>query len=123
MSSFAENLKKVRIDKGWNQGQLAQAIGVSQTAISQFEKGLRFPTPANINKFAEILESTVTICLVMKIWQMKIKLMRSMHGLSPEGLKKVEEFIKMVKKYEEPGDSKRKKVNDKCYLLQIVQRI
>lgn len=109
MSSFAENLKKVRIDKGWNQGQLAQAIGVSQTAISQFEKGLRFPTPANINKFAEILGVSSDYLLGDEdMTNERIKLMRSMHGLSPEGLKKVEEFIKMVKKYEEPGDSKRK---------------
>lgn len=103
MSEFAENLKKARVDKGWNQGQLAEAMGVSQTAISQFEKGSRFPTPSNIKKFSDILGVSSDFLLGDEdMANERVKLMRSMHGLSAEGLKKVEEYIQMVKKFEEP---------------------
>lgn len=105
MSVFALNLKKARVDKGWNQGQLAAAMGVSQTAISQFEKGLRFPTPSNIKKFSDILGVSRDFLLGDEdMANERVKLMRSMQGLSPGGLKKVEEYIKMLKKYEEPEE-------------------
>lgn len=103
MSEFADNLKKARVDKGWNQGQLAQAMEISQTAISQFEKGLRFPTPSNIKKLSDILGVSSDFLLGDEdMANERVKLMRSMHGLSPDGLKKVEEYIQMVKKFEEP---------------------
>lgn len=103
MSNFAENLKKARFEKGWNQAQLAQAMEISQTAISQFEKGSRLPTPANIKKLSDILGvSRDYLVGDEEMVNERVKLMRSMHGLSPEGLKKVEEYIQMVKKFEEP---------------------
>ena len=55
MQNFAEILRQARQDKGLNQDELAKAMDLSQGAISQFEKGLRRPTPANIQKLSEIL--------------------------------------------------------------------
>lgn len=103
MTNFAENLKKARLEKGWNQEQLAQAMEISQSAISQFEKGLRLPTPANVKKFSDILGVSRDFLIGEEdMANERVKLMRSIHGLSPGGLKKVEEFIEMVKKFEEP---------------------
>ena len=52
---FAERLKQARINKGMSQGDLAVAMNLTQGSISHFEKGLRLPTPANIDKFVEVL--------------------------------------------------------------------
>lgn len=103
MKNFAERLRQARQDKGWNQEQLAEAMKLSQSAISQFEKGLRFPTPANVYKFSDVLEVNRDVLVgEEEMTNERVKLMRSIHGLSPQGLKKVEEFIQMVQKFEEP---------------------
>ena len=43
MEKFAERLKELRTEKGLTQRQLAQATGLSQTAITQWENKLREP--------------------------------------------------------------------------------
>ena len=103
MTNFAEKLRQARQDKGWNQDQLAEAMNLSQSAISQFEKGLRIPTPANITKFSELLGvSKDSLIGEEEMMSEKVKLMRSIQSLSSDGLKKVEDYVNMVKKTEEP---------------------
>ena len=52
---FSENLKKIRSEKGISQQELAKKIGVSQTAIYQWEKGTRTPKIDAIAKLANAL--------------------------------------------------------------------
>ncbi|WP_251386660.1 helix-turn-helix domain-containing protein [Mediterraneibacter agrestimuris] len=56
--SFPENLKKLRIKENISQQELAQKIGVSQTAIYQWEKGTRTPKIDAIAKLANVLHVT-----------------------------------------------------------------
>ena len=42
--SFADNLKKAREIKDISQAQLANAVGISQPIIAQYEKGLKLPS-------------------------------------------------------------------------------
>ena len=55
MAKFGEHLKEARLNKCLKQDELANAMNLTQASISQFEKGQRLPTPANITKFSEIL--------------------------------------------------------------------
>jgi transcriptional regulator with XRE-family HTH domain len=55
MKEFGERLKQARSAKGISQEELAKAMNLTQGSISQFEKGLRLPTPLNIERFCEIL--------------------------------------------------------------------
>jgi transcriptional regulator with XRE-family HTH domain len=105
MTKFSERLRQARQEKGWNQEQLAEAMDLSQSAISQFEKGLRIPTPANITKFSEILGvSRDTLVGEEEMMTEKVKLMRSIQSLSPDGLKRVEDYVSLVKKSEGPSE-------------------
>ena len=102
MSEFGERLRKARIDRGMNQEQLARAIGLTQASISQFEKGLRMPTPANIRKFAQILdlrEEDLTGQSQGKFE--KTLLMRNIRDLSPDSLDKINEYAEMIKRDEQ----------------------
>jgi transcriptional regulator with XRE-family HTH domain len=99
MTQFAENLLEARQNRGWNQANLAKAVGLSQGAISQFEKGLRIPTPAYIEKFSRVFnvsrdylwgEDEVSSC--------RIRIIRDLQCMSLMGLKKVEDYVGLVKK-------------------------
>lgn len=52
---FPENLKRIRIENGLSQQELAKRAGVSQTAIYQWEKGSRTPKIDAIAKLADVL--------------------------------------------------------------------
>ncbi len=41
---YGEKIKDARIKKGWQQSELARAIGVSQTMVSKYEKSIRYPS-------------------------------------------------------------------------------
>ena len=49
-------IKKLRINKELTQVQLAQACGVSQGTIAQWEKGLCFPKAEKIPTLSRVLE-------------------------------------------------------------------
>lgn len=50
--AFQDKLKKLRIDKGITQEELASAIFVSRTLISKYESGSVYPTKENAEKLA-----------------------------------------------------------------------
>ena len=54
MNKFAERLKDLREERGLSQNQLAKLAGVSQVAISMWEKNLRTPTIDNVITLAKI---------------------------------------------------------------------
>lgn len=51
---IGEKIKQARTRAGLSQQQLADAIGVTKSIISQWELGRKGPTRENINKVAEI---------------------------------------------------------------------
>lgn len=42
--SFADNVKRLREEKGLTQAELAAQVDVAQSMIAQYEKGLKVPT-------------------------------------------------------------------------------
>lgn len=61
-------LKLLRVNKGFNQDELGEKIGVSQTTISAWEQGKAKPSSKNIYKLAKIyaVEPTVIFNTIFK---------------------------------------------------------
>ena len=109
MPEFGERLRRARIDKGMNQADLASAIELTQASISQFEKGLRMPTPANIRKFAQILDIREEDLAGQNQGEFeKTLLMRNIRDLSPDSLNKINEYAAMIKRDEQAKRSRHK---------------
>lgn len=60
---FAENLKKIRKDKGYTQEALAEKLNVVRQTVSKWEKGLSLPDADMLSKIANVLETDVNILL------------------------------------------------------------
>ena len=60
---FAENLKKIRKDKGYTQEILAEKLNVVRQIVSKWEKGLSLPDVDMLSKIANVLETDVNILL------------------------------------------------------------
>ena len=56
--SFADNVKKLRAQKGLSQLELAEKIDVTQSMIAQYEKGLKIPTIITGVELARALGTT-----------------------------------------------------------------
>lgn len=53
------NLKRIRIEKGITQEQLANQVGVLNTSICNYESGTREPNIETLKKLATALDVTV----------------------------------------------------------------
>lgn len=53
--NIGKAIKEIRKKKGIQQGELAVAIGISQTSLSQIESGLKKPSTSSLNKISEAL--------------------------------------------------------------------
>ena len=99
MPEFGERLKAARLNKNMSQKELADSMGMKQASISQFENGQRLPTPANIKKLASILDVSPNDLAGESEGKFeKELLLRNIEGLSPESLKKINEFVDIYKK-------------------------
>ena len=58
-------IKRLRIDKEMSQSQLAEACGVSQGAVAQWENDLCLPKSSRIKTVARVLNCDVSVLLQM----------------------------------------------------------
>jgi len=58
--SFANVLKKLRMQKGLSQEELAFKANLHRTYISQLERGLKSPTLNTISTLADVLDISLT---------------------------------------------------------------
>ena len=59
MSNPAEmgsRIREVRRERGWTQDQLANAVGVSRSAVAQWETGRAGQVTTHLTRIAEVLE-------------------------------------------------------------------
>jgi transcriptional regulator with XRE-family HTH domain len=56
METFAERLKRLRMEKGLSQSDLANLINVHNTHISRYERGESKPASRILNALADILK-------------------------------------------------------------------
>jgi len=59
--TFGEKIKSLRIKNNIDQSSLAEIIGVTQSAISQFENNIRIPSEENIMKLSEIFNNELEL--------------------------------------------------------------
>ncbi len=55
-ANFPNNLRKLRIERGWSQAKLGSFLGVSRQSVSKWEVGKSFPDFSLYVKLAEIFE-------------------------------------------------------------------
>jgi transcriptional regulator with XRE-family HTH domain len=51
-------IRKIRLERGMTQKELARCLNVTPNAVTQWEKGTRNPSLNNVKKMAEILHCT-----------------------------------------------------------------
>ncbi len=56
MDTLSLRLKKLRLDKGYTQKKLADRLGLKQTAVANYEKGLRVPDIDMLVKIADMFQ-------------------------------------------------------------------
>lgn len=66
------NIKKNRELQGITQEQLAEAIGINSTALSDIERGKTYPLPENLEKIAKALKIPCELLFVNSVIDPKI---------------------------------------------------
>lgn len=54
--NLGNNIRKLRMDKGWTQTELGQKVGVDQKVITSYERGVSNPPLENLLKLAATFE-------------------------------------------------------------------
>ncbi len=62
-NSTATRLKMLRKNKNLSQSQLSALVGVSPSAVSNYEQGIRIPNGNTLRMLVDVLESTVEYVL------------------------------------------------------------
>lgn len=57
---FQKNLAVLRKSHGYTQKQVGEFCGLSESAISRFESGLRFPEPETIDRLADLYRIAIS---------------------------------------------------------------
>lgn len=61
--NFAERLKELRLNKGWSQRQLGEKLGISNVAISMYERGERTPDYETLELICDIFNVSIDYIL------------------------------------------------------------
>jgi transcriptional regulator with XRE-family HTH domain len=56
---ISEKIKKLRLEKGWSQTQLANKLGIHPQNVSRYERGPTMPSTEAMSKFAEVFGVSV----------------------------------------------------------------
>jgi transcriptional regulator with XRE-family HTH domain len=54
--NIGHSIRKIRVEKGLSQGELAKLCELSPTSMSQIELGIKRPNPSNLKKICSVLE-------------------------------------------------------------------
>lgn len=60
---ISERIKKLRVQNGFTQSQLGDAIGVSKVSVSGYESGKRVPDLSTLIRLADTFEVSVDFYL------------------------------------------------------------
>lgn len=63
MVDFGETLKKLRLDAGLTQKQLADRLWLSKATVSYYEQSVRYPSPEVLVKLARVFHVTTDFLL------------------------------------------------------------
>lgn len=99
MSTFGSSVKKIRKTRGWTQAKLGEQLGVAESTVSLYEAGKREPDIATINRIADLFLVSTDCLLGRTEYQDFIvqHIGRLLEDLPPEALKRVEEYIELLR--------------------------
>lgn len=101
MSDFGEYLSRIRTEKGLSQQDLADALGMTQAAVSQLESGKRIATPKTVKRLAEALQVDIEELAGEDEQGFELRvLMRTAKGASPKTIRQVTELLALAKRGE-----------------------
>ena len=75
--SFAENVRKLRLEKGLTQAELGEKIFVAQPTVRNYEQGKIEPRPNTLVRLARALDTTVE--QLLKDQQNEVRKWNCMH--------------------------------------------
>lgn len=103
-------LKQLRNEKKLRQIDIAQYLGCSRTTYTQYETGSSEPDLDTLSKLADFHNTTIDYILYRTNERKTDKypnnqnIIDTLNSLSPEGRKKAEEYIEMLKTLDEVKD-------------------
>lgn len=89
---IGNNLKRLRLEKGLKQSELAEIVGVEDKTISRIEVGGNYPSMDLLVRLAEVLD-----CELVDFVNFSDKVVESLNELSKEELKVVKKFVDLIK--------------------------
>lgn len=89
---IGNNLKRLRLEKGFKQSELAEIVGVEDKTISRIEVGGNYPSMDLLVRLAEALD-----CELGDFVNFSDKVVESLNELSKEELKAVKKFVDLIK--------------------------
>jgi transcriptional regulator with XRE-family HTH domain len=61
--AFGAELTRLRLDRGWSQQKLADALGYTERYIGQVERGAKSPTLRTVADIAEVFSTKPSVIL------------------------------------------------------------
>lgn len=77
---FGANIRQLRQERGWTQLELAEKLGISQKAITSYEREAREPNLEKIQQLAKVFEIPIEVLFGQP--QKKVKIKSTIHGNS-----------------------------------------
>lgn len=99
MSEFSDSLKRIRTEKGFSQGEIAEKVGIAKSTYSLYENGKRKPDIEKIKKIIKALETTSNELLNTNIAdtdtysEFEIKLIQKYRDLDQHGKEMVDSAL------------------------------
>lgn len=114
MKTLGDSLRNAREAKNLTQKDVSRKTGINNKTISNYENDVSSPDPNTLKSFADIYETSVDYLLgrlnIHKETDLEAKVSSSLNtdGLPEEAVKKVEEYIELLRlKYKLNGTKKK----------------
>jgi transcriptional regulator with XRE-family HTH domain len=98
MNDLGQKLKQARHAKNMDQGQLARELGVTQSCISQFENGQRYPKEHMLSKLSTILGMSKEMLSNTGMQQRLVEVLeRAIKNLDAEDMRMLVDYAQFLK--------------------------
>ena len=93
MVNFGDTLKRLRLQEGMTQQQLADYLGVTKSVVSYYELQARYPSPEVLRKLASIFHVSTDFLLGIERGEML-----DLSGLTEEDIITVKRLVSSLRK-------------------------
>ena len=93
---FGEKLKKIRLDNGWTQDELAKKLGTSKQVISRYENNQRTPVITIAAEYAKVLNVPVDYLVNDKIGSISLAKNTDLSELTPKNERDIQKRLESI---------------------------